>query len=90
MSILKRILFLIVIVAFYIFAYFNTKHIDFALYVRAWMIGFRVHNQFDTISNLITRSCFYKIELESSGDKTEETYFENLTEYGTRSNPEST
>ena len=46
-------------------SYYITKHIDFALYVRSWMIGFRVQSNFEKMSSLITHSWFYNDNEES-------------------------
>ena len=52
--------------SFFIFSYFCTKYMDFALYVKVWMIGHKVDNKFENMSYLIIPSCFYRDDLQDS------------------------
>ena len=57
-----------VIISAIIYIYVTTKHLNFALYVRAWMIGYRVEDRFESMSFLITSSRFYNIQENSKDD----------------------
>ena len=65
------------IISLFIYWYFSTKHIDFVLYVKAWMIGYQIYHKFDNMSNLITNSCFYK-NIEDSDEESEINYRPSL------------
>ena len=66
------ILYIFLVVSAFLYINLITKHIDFVLYIRAWMIGYQVENKFEKISYLITRSCIYKEHEESYDDETED------------------
>ena len=70
-------------VTFFVFNYFSTKYIDFALYVKVWMIGYQVDNRFENMSYFISRSCFFQDEIEDSDSS--ETNYGDYSEYGSQS-----
>ena len=59
-SVTQFILFNVTATLLFIHCYLSTRHMDFALYVRAWMIGYNVLNKYDKMSFLITPSCFFQ------------------------------
>ena len=67
----------------FLFFYFSTKYIDFALYVKAWMIGYKVDHKFDSVSYFIMRSCFYRDDISESNST--ETNFAYMSAYHTQS-----
>ena len=52
-----------------IYFYQSTKSIDFVLYIRAWMYGYGILNEFDNMSYLISRSCFNRFSTYESFDE---------------------
>ena len=61
-----------------LYCYLGTKHIDFALYVRAWMFGYQVYHKFENMSYLITSSCIYKNDDDNSVDSEEDIDFRHV------------
>ena len=53
------------------YSYYSTESIDFVLYVRAWMYGHGILDKFENMSYLISRSCFYRMDISSSLDASE-------------------
>ena len=51
--------------------YFSTKSIDFVLYVRAWMFGYRILEEFDNMSYFISHSCIYRPDRYETMDNSE-------------------
>ena len=68
LQILLLILYVLSNLSLLIYFSLSTKHIDFILYVRAWMIGYNIYDKFDDMSYLISRSYFYKEKLEEESD----------------------
>ena len=69
-----RVFFLILYIpsaiSVFLYIYLITIHIDFVLYVRAWMIGYQIYHKFENMSYLILCSCFYK-NIEDDSDDSE-------------------
>ena len=56
-------------IAFGFYVYWSTKSIDLVLYIRAWMYGYGILQDFDKFSYLITRSCIQKYDAYTSFDE---------------------
>ena len=82
-NVIQRVVASVHFVAYYAFCFFSTKYIDFALYVKVWMIGYQVHNKFENMSYLITRSCFYQDDTQDSDSSA--TNYGDVSEYDSQS-----
>ena len=70
MNYLRKFLLFTNSISLIFYVYFSTKYIDFALFVAAWMDGYKIGHEFLRMSYLITKSCC-KNQAEPNLDETE-------------------